>query len=132
MTTGQGVEGECGQHVVAVISRDKGRTWSAPANSTFANGRPIKHPRAYAPAWKLSNGNYPLWFHNHGGESVHTDEWGKGSYYQSRNPVWVSGGVERNGRIEWRQAENKQLAARGLALTLVGEQTKAKASFVMP
>ncbi|HMV84962.1 MAG TPA: exo-alpha-sialidase [Blastocatellia bacterium] len=165
-------------------SRDDGRTWTPPAYATFANGRPIKHPRAYAPVWKLSNGKYLLWFHNHGGEQVHTDEWGKGSYYQSRNPVWVSGGVERNGRIEWsepeillydddtkvrmsypdliedgghyyitetqksiartheldasllegmwRQAENKQLATRGPALTLAGAQTKTNASFSLP
>lgn len=86
-------------------SRDDGRTWTAPAYATFANGRPIKHPRAYAPVWKLRNGKYLLWFHHHGGEAVHTDEWGKGSYYQSRNPVWVSGGVERNGRIEWSEPE---------------------------
>lgn len=165
-------------------SRDDGRTWTPPAYATFANGRPIKHPRAYAPVWKLGNGKYLLWFHNHGGEQVHTDEWGKGSYYQSRNPVWASGGVERNGRIEWsepeillydddpkvrmsypdliedggriyitetqksiartheidaallegmwRQAETRQLATRGLALTLTGEQTKANGNFVMP
>lgn len=86
-------------------SRDDGRTWTPPAYATFANGRPIKHPRAYAPVWKLSNGNYLLWFHNHGGEAVHREEWGRGSYYQSRNPVWVSGGVERNGRIEWSEPE---------------------------
>ena len=28
LTTGRGVEGEPGQHIVATISRDKGRTWS--------------------------------------------------------------------------------------------------------
>ena len=165
-------------------SRDDGRTWTPPAYATFANGRPIKHPRAYAPVWKLHNGNYLLWFHNHGGEAVHTDEWGKGSYYQNRNPVWVAGGVERDGRIHWsepeillydddpkvrmsypdliedggryyitetqktiartheidaalleglwRQAEDKQVATRGLALHLTGEQTKANAVFTMP
>jgi hypothetical protein len=86
-------------------SRDDGRTWTLPAYATFANGRPIKHPRAYAPVWKLSNGKYLLWFHHHGGEAALTDEWGKGSYYQSRNPAWVSGGIERNGRIEWSEPE---------------------------
>jgi hypothetical protein len=86
-------------------SRDDGQTWTPPAYATFANGRPIKHPRAYAPVWKLRNGKYLLWFHNHGGEAVHTEEWGRGSYYQRRNPVWVSGGVERNGRIEWSEPE---------------------------
>src|SRR5271166_3683973 len=28
LTTGRGVEGEPGQHIVATISRDKGATWS--------------------------------------------------------------------------------------------------------
>lgn len=86
-------------------SRDDGRTWTPPAYATLANGRPIKHPRAYAPVWKLRNGKYLLWYHNHGGEAVHTDDWGKGGYYQSRNPVWVSGGVERNGLIQWSEPE---------------------------
>lgn len=165
-------------------SRDNGRTWTPPAYATFANGRPIKHPRAYAPVWKLRNGKYLLWFHHHGGEAAHTNDWGRGSYYQSRNPVWISGGVERNGLIQWsepeillydddptvrisypdliedggryyltatqktvartheldaallegmwRQAENRALATRGLALTLTGEQTRAASSFPMP
>jgi hypothetical protein len=86
-------------------SRDDGRTWTPPAYATFANGRPIKHPRAYAPVWKLRNGKYLLWFHHHGGEAALTDEWGKGGYYQSRNPAWVSGGIERDGRIEWSEPE---------------------------
>jgi len=86
-------------------SRDDGRTWTPPAYATFANGRPIKHPRAYAPVWKLRNGKYLLWFHNHGGEAAHTDEWSKSGYYQHRNPAWISGGVERNGRIEWSEPE---------------------------
>lgn len=92
-------------YLCQAYSSDDGRTWTPPAYATYANGRPIKHPRAYAPVWKLANGKYLLWFHNHGGEAVHTEEWGRGSYYQSRNPVWVSGGVERNGRIEWSEPE---------------------------
>src|ERR671925_157869 len=30
LTTGRGVEGQGGQHIIALISKDKGRTWSAP------------------------------------------------------------------------------------------------------
>lgn len=30
VTTGKGVEGELGQHIVALISQDKGKTWSSP------------------------------------------------------------------------------------------------------
>jgi hypothetical protein len=87
-------------------SRDHGHTWSAPAYATFTpTGRRIKHPRAYGPVWKLSNGKYLLWFHHHGGEPVHTAEWGKGSYYQNRNPVWLAGGVERAGQLYWSEPE---------------------------
>jgi hypothetical protein len=87
-------------------SRDKGRTWTPDAYATYSpNGRRIKHPRAYAPVWKLKNGKYLLWFHNNGGEAAHTPEWGKGSYYQNRNPVWALGGVEQNGRIHWSEPE---------------------------
>jgi hypothetical protein len=37
-TTGKGVEGEGGQHVIVNISRDKGETWSAPIDVEPANG----------------------------------------------------------------------------------------------
>ncbi|MBO0862510.1 MAG: exo-alpha-sialidase, partial [Chloracidobacterium sp.] len=87
-------------------SRDNGHTWTPPAYATYGlNSRPIKHPRAYAPVWKLKNGKYLLWFHNHGGEAAHTPEWGRGGYYQNRNPVWALGGVEKNGSIQWSEPE---------------------------
>jgi hypothetical protein len=38
VTTGKGTEGELGQHVVATISEDKGRTWSAPIDIEPATG----------------------------------------------------------------------------------------------
>jgi hypothetical protein len=38
MTTGSGVEGEAGQHIVATISKDKGRTWSPLIDIEPANG----------------------------------------------------------------------------------------------
>jgi len=38
VTTGQGVEGEFGQHVAALISQDKGKTWSAPIDIEPATG----------------------------------------------------------------------------------------------
>ncbi len=89
-------------------SRDGGHTWTPPAYATYTpGGRKINHPRAYNPVRKFSNDKYLLWFHNHGGESVHRDTiWTKTSYYyQGRNPVWISGGVEKDGYIHWSQPE---------------------------
>jgi len=48
------------------ISRDGGRTWSPPRFETFADGRPIRNPRAFNPVWKCSNGRYLYWFHDNG------------------------------------------------------------------
>ncbi|MCU1234004.1 MAG: BNR/Asp-box repeat protein, partial [Candidatus Solibacter sp.] len=50
LTTGSGVEGQPGQHIVATISSDQGRTWSPlidiePANGTEASwAMPLKVP----------------------------------------------------------------------------------------
>ena len=38
LTTGSGVEGEPGQHIVATISNDKGKTWTPPVDIEPANG----------------------------------------------------------------------------------------------
>jgi hypothetical protein len=84
-------------------SRDGGRTWTPAAYATYTpGGRRIKHPRAANFVKKFSNGNYLLWYHNHGGESVLTGPW---NYYLNRNPVWVTGGIEKGGFIHWSQPE---------------------------
>jgi hypothetical protein len=57
-------------------------------------GRPIKNPRANVKAWRTSDGRYLLWYHNHGGRS-----------FDGRNPAWLAGGVERDGRIHWSEPE---------------------------
>lgn len=76
-------------------SRDGGHTWDGPHHATYTpGGRRIKHPRAANFVRRFSNGKYILWFHNHGGR-----------YYMDRNPVWLSGGVERDGHIHWSQPE---------------------------
>lgn len=76
-------------------SRDAGRTWEPAEPATYTpGGRVIKHPRACPMIWKLSNGKYVFWFHNHGGKS-----------YQGRNPVWLSGGIEKDGYIHWSEPE---------------------------
>jgi len=76
-------------------SRDGGRTWEKPVQMTYTpGGRRIKNPRACPKVWRCSNGKYLFWFHNHSGRS-----------FQGRNPAWIAGGVERNGRIYWSQPE---------------------------
>ncbi len=84
-------------------SRDGGHTWTPPEYATYApGGRRIKHSRAANFVKKFSNGRFLLWFHNHGGEAVHSAKW---DYYRNRNPAWVCGGVEKNGFIHWSEPE---------------------------
>jgi len=91
-------------YLAHAYSEDKGRTWTPPAYATYSpGGRPIKNPRAFSFVRRFSNGKYLLWYHNHGGEAAHLRE--KWDYYADRNPAWVSGGVERNGRIWWSEPE---------------------------
>ena len=85
-------------HPVFAYSRDGGHTWSEPEYKKYANGKLMKHPRAANFAWKCENGNFVYWYHNHGGR-----------WYDDRNPVWLSGGVEvdsPDGKvIQWSQPE---------------------------
>ena len=91
-------------------SRDAGRTWSATGWRSYADGRPMKHPRAAAFAWRRANGRYLCWFHNHGGplQMRHKDNV-DGFAYRGRNPVWCCVGAERETpgglRIAWSQPE---------------------------
>lgn len=76
-------------------SRDGGKTWSLPEFVRYASGdRRIKTPRACPRIWKTKNRKYLLWFHNHSGRD-----------FQDRNPAWLCGGIEANGRIQWSQPE---------------------------
>jgi len=82
-------------HNCQAYSRDGGRTWTEPAYAEYSpGGRLLRHPRAANFVRRFSNGKYLLWFHNHGGRD-----------YQSRNPAWLLGGVERDGHIHWSQPE---------------------------
>jgi len=85
-------------HPVFAYSRDGGHTWSEPEYKKYANGKLMKHPRAANFAWKCENGNFVYWYHNHGGR-----------WYDDRNPVWLSGGVEVDSPegkiIQWSQPE---------------------------
>jgi hypothetical protein len=76
-------------------SRDQGRSFTPPAYATYRpGGRRIKHPLACPPVWRLRDGRFLLWHHNHGGRG-----------YEGRNPAWLSGGVERDGAIHWSEPE---------------------------
>ncbi|MFF0341605.1 exo-alpha-sialidase [Kribbella sp. NPDC004875] len=82
-------------YVGAAYSHDRGQTWTAPDFARYANGAPIKNPRAATFVWDCGDARYLLWHHNN------SNTW-FGTY---RNPVWLSGGVERDGIIEWSQPE---------------------------
>lgn len=72
-------------HPAHAYSRDGGRTWTAPAFMTYGPGaRRVKHARAANFVWKMGNGRYLYWFHNHGGST----------FANQRNPAWVLAGRE--------------------------------------
>lgn len=82
--------------VASTVSHDLGRTWTMPQPATYAPGSEqlIRNPRACPRLFKCSNGKYLLWFHHHGGTT-----------FKERNPVWITGGVEKKGEIYWSQPE---------------------------
>lgn len=96
-------------HPACAYSRDRGRHWTTPRYETFADGRPMKHPRAANFVWKCENGKYLYWFHNHGGRFIGEHPRVRSIAYDDRNPVWLCGGVEVDGpdgqEIRWSQPE---------------------------
>jgi hypothetical protein len=76
-------------------SRDGGHTWSVAEFARDKNGRVIKHPRACPKLFKCNNGKYLLWYHNNN----------RIGWIGFRNPAWILGGIEKDGRIEWGQPE---------------------------
>lgn len=89
-------------HNCAAYSRDDGHTWTAPAHAVYTpGGRKVKHPRAANFVRKFSNGNYLLWYHNHGKDNCNSP----GRAYADRNPAWFAGGIEKDGFIHWSEPE---------------------------
>lgn len=84
-------------HPAYAISRDGGHTWTRPQVMRYATGNPIKTPRACPRIWKASNGKFLFWFHNNSFPG-----WGNSA---NRNPVWLTGGIEADGEIQWAQPE---------------------------
>ncbi|CAL1521501.1 hypothetical protein MMC2321_05295 [Chitinophaga sp. MM2321] len=81
-------------HPAESYSHDGGKTWTLPQVPQYLNGIELKNPRACPRIWKCKNGKYLFWYHNNG-------SWN----FTSRNPAWVSGGIEKNGKIIWSQPE---------------------------
>jgi hypothetical protein len=96
-------------HPVESYSRDGGHTWSTPRYRGYADGRLMKHPRAANFHWRLENGKYLYWFHNHGGRFIRDHPHSRSMAYEDRNPAWLSGGVEvdtpEGKLIAWSQPE---------------------------
>lgn len=81
-------------HPAEAYSNNGGKEWTLPQVPEYENGVKLKNPRACPRIWKAGNGKYLFWYHNHGG-------WN----FKSRNPAWVSGGIEKDGKIIWGQPE---------------------------
>ncbi len=87
-------------HNVQTYSSDNGRTWTAPEWATFTpGGKKMKQPRCFNKVYKFQNGKYVLFFHNNSGRNYGNHPLG------NRNPTWLSGGIEKNGKIYWSQPE---------------------------
>lgn len=82
-------------HPCHAYSHDGGRSWTPAQFAEYApGGRLFKNPRACPRLWKTSNGKYLFWFHHNGLK-----------WFFGRNPAWIVGGVERDGRLHWSQPE---------------------------
>ena len=81
-------------HPLESYSYDGGKSWTLPSVPGYENGIELKNPRACPRIWKCKNGKYLFWYHNNG-------SWN----FKSRNPAWISGGVEKEGKIIWSQPE---------------------------
>ncbi|NQT13452.1 MAG: hypothetical protein HQ582_11925 [Planctomycetes bacterium] len=76
-------------------SDDRGHTWTIPEHMTYTpGGQKVKTSRACPKLWRCENGKYLFWFHNHSGLT-----------FAGRNPVWLTGGEVRDGRMHWSQPE---------------------------
>ena len=88
-------------------SRDDGRHWEVDWMTYTPGGRRVKNPRSANFVRRFSNGKYLYWFCFHGGgfmrQTIH--EPGAQLGYAHRNPIWMCGGVEKDGRIHWSQPE---------------------------
>ena len=76
-------------------SRDRARSWSKPEPMRYTpGGRIVRNPRACPKLWRCKNGKFLFWFHNNGDTG-----------FRNRNPAWIIGGAEKDGRIHWSEPE---------------------------
>lgn len=96
-------------HPACATSRDAGRSWEPGQYMRFADGRLMKHPRAATFVWKLADGGYLYFFHNHGGKPLRERPDRRTFAYTERNPVWFCRGWEEDGphglELRWSQPE---------------------------
>lgn len=88
-------------------SRDDGRHWEVNWMTYTPGGRRVKNPRSANFVRRFSNGKYLYWFCFHGGEVFRDEVAASGgrNTYANRNPIWMCGGVEKDGHIHWSQPE---------------------------
>jgi len=86
-------------------SRDDGRHWEIDWMTYKPNGRRVKNPRSANFVRRFSNGKYLYWFCFNGGEMLgrNIEEMELG--YMNRNPIFMCGGIEKDGRIHWSEPE---------------------------
>jgi len=90
-----------GNHPCHAYSRDGGHTWTMPEYATYTpGGRRFKNSRACPKVWKTAAGKYLFWFHHHGAHK---------NPYRGRNPVWLSGGIEKDGFIRKRSQPSNRM-----------------------
>lgn len=96
-------------HPGCAYSRDQGASWEASQYMRFAEGRLMKHPRAANFVWKLRDGGYLYFFHNHGGKYLREQPERRTLAYVGRNPVWFCRGWEidtKEGKsLQWSEPE---------------------------
>ena len=86
-------------------SRDDGHTWQSDWMTYTPGGRRVKNPRSANFVRRFGNGKYLYWFCFNGGKVLGRAAGREGRAYNNRNPIWMCGGVERDGHIHWSQPE---------------------------
>lgn len=86
-------------------SRDDGHTWERDWMTYQPGGRRVKNPRSANFVRRFNNGKYLYWFCFNGGEVLGNHPHKYGRAYENRNPIWMCGGIEKDGFIHWSEPE---------------------------
>ncbi|NQU44653.1 exo-alpha-sialidase [bacterium] len=80
-------------HPCYTVSADAGDTWSEPRPLRQADHlRPFLHPVSPCPIYRIGEGEYAFFFHNHDG---HFGGWGPFDTTPHRRPIWIARGLFR-------------------------------------